>query len=260
MLEAFGVDRGALAHLEGGEGTSWRAGDLVLKPGLDQRFVAWLASLGEQLDTGDRFRLANPVAALDGRFVVGGWSATAWMAGEPRPGEVRPLLDVSADLHAALRATAIAWPAFLRARTDRWATADRVAWGEERPSRFSSPAMSDVFDELDRFLLKPWRGDAPQLVHADLTGNVLFDEGEELPPAVIDLSPYFRPALFADAVVVVDAVAWHDASLDEAVAFATASPFSRDALARAVVFRLVAAPDEIDRYRALVHVAAASVG
>ncbi len=35
----------------------------------------------------------------------------------------------------------------------------------------------------------------PQLVHGDLTGNLLFHTS--LPPAVIDLSPYWRPtALF----------------------------------------------------------------
>ena len=74
------VDGGLLA-LEGGEGRSWRAGDLVLKPGLDARFVDWLAVVGERVDTAGRFRLATPVAAPDGRLVVGGWCATTWMAG-----------------------------------------------------------------------------------------------------------------------------------------------------------------------------------
>ena len=36
-------------------------------------------------------------------------------------------------------------------------------------------------------------------MHGDLTGNVLFAEG--LPPAILDLSLYFRPPGFATAVV-----------------------------------------------------------
>lgn len=43
-------------------------------------------------------------------------------------------------------------------------------------------------------------------MHGDLGGNVVFHE--TLPPAVIDVSPYWRPAGYADAIVVADAVAW----------------------------------------------------
>ncbi|WP_159599675.1 hypothetical protein [Agromyces humi] len=47
------------------------------------------------------------------------------------------------------------------------------------------------------------------LIHGDLTGNVLFEQG--LPPAVIDLSPYFRPSEYAVAIIVVDAVCFEGA-------------------------------------------------
>jgi len=40
-------------------------------------------------------------------------------------------------------------------------------------------------------------------------GNVLFHP--DLPPAIIDLSPYWRPALFATAIVVIDAMIWEGA-------------------------------------------------
>jgi len=45
-----------------------------------------------------------------------------------------------------------------------------------------------------------------QLIHGDLTGNVLF--AEHLPPAIIDLSPYWRPTSFASAIVIADALVW----------------------------------------------------
>lgn len=51
-------------------------------------------------------------------------------------------------------------------------------------------------------LIRPVCGPS-QLVHGDLSGNVLFAEG--LAPAIIDFSPYWRPTSYADAIVVIDA-------------------------------------------------------
>lgn len=51
--------------------------------------------------------------------------------------------------------------------------------------------------------------DAAQLIHGDLTGNVLFAADEA--PAVIDFSPYWRPPVFAEAVVVADGLLWFQA-------------------------------------------------
>ena len=50
---------------------------------------------------------------------------------------------------------------------------------------------------------------ANQLVHGDLTGNILFDDA--LAPAVIDVSLYWRPPAFASAIVVADALVWEGA-------------------------------------------------
>lgn len=43
-------------------------------------------------------------------------------------------------------------------------------------------------------------------IHGDLTGNVLFAAGRA--PAVIDFSPYWRPPVFAEAIVVADGLLW----------------------------------------------------
>jgi hypothetical protein len=48
-----------------------------------------------------------------------------------------------------------------------------------------------------------------QLVHGDLTSNVLLAPGE--PPSVIDFSPYWRPPTYAEGIVVADALCWHAA-------------------------------------------------
>ena len=44
VVAAFGLT-GAAVALDGGQGTSVRCGDLVLKPGADEQHVRWLADL-----------------------------------------------------------------------------------------------------------------------------------------------------------------------------------------------------------------------
>ncbi|MEV4345265.1 TIGR02569 family protein [Actinoplanes sp. NPDC049596] len=203
------------------------AGDLVLKPeGGDS--AEWLAgALAEVACAG--FRLASPVGAGDGAWVVQGWTATRWVEGtEPDYSSVATWEAILAAGRAFHRAVAhLGRPAFLDARRDWWALADRVAWGE-RPARFR-PEFAVVARRL-AVALEPLG--PSQLVHADLTQNVLFAAG--LAPAVIDISPYWRPPAYAEGVVVADALCWHGApsSLGETVGV----PAS--AVARALLFRM----------------------
>ena len=96
---------------------------------------------------------------------------------------------------------------FIAARSHQWAIADRVAWGELPADRF------EQVGHLPRLLAALRPVDAPsQLVHSDLTGNVLFAEG--FPPAIIDLSLYWRPPAYASAIVVADALVWEGAGED----------------------------------------------
>lgn len=90
-------------------------------------------------------------------------------------------------------------------RSDPWAVADRMAWGEEE-AIYADELAPLVAPLIER--LMPVEADG-QVIHGDFGGNVLFEDG--LPPAVIDFSPDWRPAAFAKAVVVVDALAWHEA-------------------------------------------------
>jgi prepilin-type processing-associated H-X9-DG protein len=60
-----------------------------------------------------------------------------------------------------------------------------------------------------------------QLIHGDLSGNVLFADG--LPLAVINMSAYWRPAAYASAIVAVDAVLWHGADVELLAAVAAPS-------------------------------------
>jgi uncharacterized protein (TIGR02569 family) len=228
VLARFGVT--ALPEqLLGGQGAAWRAGDVVLKP-LDMSVEAlrWQAEVLGSVACDD-FRVAPPLRDREGDLVVDGWTAWPLLEGAHAP-RWADILAVGERFHCALadvgRPTAV-----LDARTDAWARADRIAWGEQPAGRHAR------VPEVAHLLAARTEVSAhDQLIHGDLSGNVLF--ADRLPPAVIDLSPYWRPADYASAIVAVDAVLWHGADVG-----LLSVVESRQLLIRALLFRLLASHD-----------------
>jgi uncharacterized protein (TIGR02569 family) len=122
-------------------------------------------------------------------------------------------------------------PSFLDHRTDPWATTDRVAWNEIPAVGFPGvPHLHQLTSAL-RPVTAP-----SQLIHGDLTGNVLFDD--RLPPAIIDFSAYWRPVPYAAAVVIADALVWEGADRQILHSVGHFDDFGQH-LIRALIFRLV---------------------
>ena len=233
--------------LPGGEGTAWRAGEVVLKPAGDPRVARWTAGLYRDLaDHRDQgFRVPRPLSAASGDWVAGnpvtgGWVAWQWLPGEPADwAGVSPLwprlITASRAFHAALAGRPA--PPWLGRDGSPWTVGDQVAWGERDPGSVLAAAPGSLGGQLRSLLaaLRPVRLPS-QLIHGDLGGNVLFAGAS--PPAVIDFSPYWRPAGLALAVAAVDALMWGGASpaaLDELAG----EPELDQLLARALVYRLV---------------------
>jgi uncharacterized protein (TIGR02569 family) len=212
-------------RLAGGQGTAFAVGNGVLKPaGADAVWIA--ATMDNVVEEG--FRVPRPLRAGAG-WVVDGWAAWTRVDGHHRRRDA-PWPDAIAVAHrftAALRG--VAQPGHLGRRTDAWAVADRAAWDE---TDVDVPAeLQPVLARLRarrRSVVRP-----AQLVHADLAGNLLRTGGQ--PPAVIDLSAYWRPAEYAAAAVAVDAVLWYDAT----ATLLDAVP--HDLAVRALDFRLTTA-------------------
>jgi hypothetical protein len=267
VIERFGADPERVRRLSGGQGGSWRAGDIVLKRSGSASDASWLGPILSSLPTDGRFRLGHPVPSRDAGWVVDGWEATIWRAGTHEPRRWHDVLRVSWALHSALRGHVLRRPEALDLRTDPWAIGDRVAW-DGLDGGDLSPACAAVVETLEKLIHRPWLGPPAQLIHGDLgLGNILFADDVGLPPAVIDFSPYWRPAPFASAVLVADAVAWEDAPLALARAFQTDTAGGPDLIARAVVYRVVAAARhfgadddridvEVDHYSPLVEIVA----
>lgn len=230
VLDLFAVPD-AVEALPGGRGRSVRAGDLVLSPDRDPAVQAWLnpvlARLAVRLDEGGRaVRIAMPVPARDGSWVVEGWAASRYEPGTVACRDLDVTLAAGHLLHAHLASAVPVRPDGLDERTDRWAVAERLAFGD--------PALLPPGGVVGRAArsLQPY-DDPAQLVHGDLAGNVLLDVTGT--PVVIDLAPYWRPVLWASAVCVLDAVVRADAPVN--VLSSWRAGRERQALLRAVIFR-----------------------
>jgi uncharacterized protein (TIGR02569 family) len=229
VLAAFGF-RGAPTPLIGGQGRAWRAGRLVLKPAdSTEEALAWQAGLLEEARL-DGVRVARPRRSLGGVFTVNGWSASDLCRGRHEPRRWSDIIAVGRRFHRALAHAPR--PDFLASREDRWAVADRVAWGDASLAPYRrAPHVARL-----EGCLEPVRA-TPQVIHGDLTGNVLFAQG--LPPAVIDLAAYWRPADYATAVVVADALAWEGADESDFKPVLDIDQFGQ-LLARALLYRIIA--------------------
>ena len=166
-----------------------------------------------------------------------GWVAWRWIEGDHRDGTWDEVLETSEQFHRAV--SGIGWSPAMTA-SHRWASADQVAWGEQD---------ADLPEPLQPLLARLRPVDLPnQFIHGDLGGNVLFHDS--LPPAVIDVSPFWRPATYADAIVVADAVAWAGAGDD--LVERLLKDQGDQLLLRAVLFRVVVDPRELEAYQRVI--------
>jgi uncharacterized protein (TIGR02569 family) len=247
VLSAFGLSGVGPIPLGAAWEGGWRCGEVVLSMVAENARAAWSARIRETLFV-DGVRLARPVRSTDGRYVVSGWRADTFVAGQPEPRHDE-VVSAAVRLHEATGK--LERPRFLtQGPTAPWAdvdvfiAADRAAW-EERPlqsvpaaARTASPAADgqrsvDLINQLAG-LRRPTKS-PNQLVDGDLYGTVLFAGAAA--PGITDITPYWRPASWAAGVVVVDALSWGEA--DEGLIDRwNALPEWPQMLLRALMFRL----------------------
>ncbi|MEV0285958.1 MULTISPECIES: TIGR02569 family protein [unclassified Kribbella] len=225
VLDAFGMT-GAAMLLPGGQGETWRVGEVVLKPAHFVPEAEWRASVLSGLVDAAAFRVAQPVRALDGGWVVDGWEASSSLAGATDARRPDDVLEAGAAFHAAV--ADLPRPDFLEVRDDPWTYGDRVAW-EELPLDGSHELLGMLIDAR-----QPVES-AAQVVHGDLLGNVMFADG--LPPAIIDWPVYWRPPAWAAAVAIVDALCWYGAQPALAARWAHLPEWGQ-MLVRALIYRI----------------------
>lgn len=259
MLDLFAVPDD-VRSVGGGQGRSVVAGDLVLSPGRDPQQAEWLcpvlARLAVTIDDRPRrrardLRVALPVPARDGSWVVDGWGATRHEPGTTPCRDLDVLVAAGRVLHAELAVVVPSRPEALDRRSDRWAVAERQAFGPPVEAVGAADARGDagLSGLVRQLVVEGPPGGPDQLVHGDLAGNVLLGPGGA--PLVVDVAPYWRPVLWAEAVCVLDAAL--RTGSEPAEAWTTGD--RRDAMARAALFRLLSDdPPAVDRYRSVLSV------
>jgi uncharacterized protein (TIGR02569 family) len=231
VLSAFNAAGDELDRLTGGRGRIWRAGNTVIKAVDEPVEASWLASVLEHRP-GPGVRIARPIRSTDGRWVVSGWTAHRYVAGRtaPRFDEIRV---AGLALHKAM--ADVPEPRFLRERNDLASWADRLAWGEvlDTEERLGHGHGATVYRELAA-LRRPVVSPS-QVAHGDLFGTVLF--AGDADPAVVDVTPFWRPAGWAVAVLAIDAIAHGDAPIEVVGDWADGADWPQ-LVRRAALFRL----------------------
>lgn len=191
VLTAFRADDSARREQLG---PAWdngvKVGQVVYSEAVDH--AHWSANLRESLEV-EGVRIARPVQSTDGRYLIGGWKATAWV-----PGGLARRVDETTMVALRL-ADALAekdMPPQADSRTDEFARAERAAWQE----------MDELLGPVDA----PW-----QAGHADVLSSTLYSGSA--PPTVTDLVPFAapRPHGFSAALVIVDGLIL--GAVDEAI-------------------------------------------
>jgi hypothetical protein len=132
-LRSFGL-AGASVALPGGEGRTYRVGQVVLRreneP--DRAEASWLAGLFAGL-TPHGFRVPHPLPTVQGDWVSNdGWAAWTFLEGRPATrADVPDLVPAIEAFHAAL--VSVSYPAHLADRDSPYDRADRWAWSALPP-------------------------------------------------------------------------------------------------------------------------------
>lgn len=198
ILNAFGLSEKPIL-LAGGEGMCYRVGEVILKPTRNALESSWIAEINNNLIS-DKFRVPKPLRAKNGTWVFADWTASQFLPGQHRPDHYAQAIKVSTDFHQAI--AKVAKPDWFDKKTDVFALADKMAWGEIPAYDFeiANEPLKKAFALLRENQL------ANQLVHGDWgPEQILFDD--TLPPAVLDMTPYFRPRDYPIADMFISAIA-----------------------------------------------------
>lgn len=229
VFRAFGFSSRSMQAVDGGQGDTFRVGDLALKPCENIEVAEWLAGVMEGVEE-DGFRIARPVRAATGKFVVDGWCATQWIEGTTAiDGRWSEAMSACVAFHLALRH--VPRSPVLADLDNPYTRVDARLWQ-------TTPTVDDrlgpMAEKLRRWLRPVTL--AGQLVHGDPSeGNLLFSSGK--PVGIIDIAPYWHPPEYALAVMLADGIAWSGAPV-ELLDRVRDLPEMDQLLARAVLFRL----------------------
>ncbi|KKI90132.1 hypothetical protein WQ54_23835 [Bacillus sp. SA1-12] len=243
VIHSFNL-KGKIEQLSGGQNTSLKVDHAVLKPVEDVHHYEWLLSVLNNIIP-KSYRLSKPFRSQEGTFVNEGWICTRFEQGKEVNGRIEEKLKVAKLFHQDL--STVDYSDFPHVENP-WTKAHRIAWQKDELPMDIHPKTEDIIMELlKKVQLKNQYN--VQIVHADLSGNILFDE--VLPPLIIDFSPTIAPIEYAEAILVCDCIAWQKSKISELELLPNNNTY-REMMIRAVLFRLaveaIFSKNELNRF------------
>ena len=189
--------------LKGGQGTTYRAGNNILKPSEGTEIQKWTAEAYQSLPESSEVRFPRPIKSINETWIYDGYIALSFVEGEHVKGHYTEKLSASIAFHKLLKG--IPKPDFVGLGNNSWSVGDLVAW-DNQEFKYDQEFM-DLYNQIKPHLKK--LNLPAQLVHGDLSGNFLVHPS--LPVAIIDYSHAWAPNGFAEGIMLADVIAWENA-------------------------------------------------
>lgn len=235
IARSFGCDMD-LVHFPDGQGHTYQCGNMVIKRTGNVAESIALAEIMLALPQSEKLRLPTPLKTIDGEWVVDDFVAWTFLSGADLCGNYEEKV-AAIDTYNEIFST-VSKPDFMDHRSDGWAVADRVCWGEQ--VAVYEPVFQNIIDDITPLLEDITLPE--QLIHGDISRHILLESGSA--PAVIDITPYWRPANFAHAVMMVTDIAWWEGDISD-FEFLRERPHWRQLVIRAALRRIIEQPEQI---------------
>ncbi|MBI9011612.1 MAG: hypothetical protein JEZ08_05220 [Clostridiales bacterium] len=206
IIRAFNIT-GTEIKLSGGQGTSIKVGDYVLKPVIDSRYANWCMSVLDKLSP-KGYRISKPIRSIDCNYVYNNYLCTRFEVGYEKDGLIDEKLEVSKAFQSDLKGRSFDDIPY---SDDPWSNAHRVVWHERKLPEEMYQSSKAIVESLLMRLFKGSRNSG-QIIHSDLGGNITFDD--LLEPLIIEFSPTIGTREYSDAIMVCDQIAWSNVELE----------------------------------------------
>jgi hypothetical protein len=229
ILKSFNLE-GEPIPVEGGQNTSVKVHNAILKPVEEKEYYEWSLKLIDNI-TPISYRISKPYKNKSGSYVSSNWICNRYESGNEVDGSIEKKLKVSRLFHQDLSKFEINdFPE----PNNPWAKGHRISWQvEPLPSEFTM-ISKEIINEL-LLMIRLKRHYNVQIIHGDLSGNILFDDRYD--PLIIDFSPTIAPVEYAEAILVCDCIAWQGSNISE-LNLLPNNELYREMMIRAVIFRL----------------------
>jgi len=231
VLEEFSNNNTAIIPLEGGQNTSVKVGNIVIKPITDKYKYLWLATELEHIIGIPSLKIVKPILSKSGYYLVNGYGATEYVKCRFHKGKLKEKIRASNEFHKLV--SKIKKPVDYNTWTTPWSIASQIAWEEKKIPNTGNDYINKVLLHIHE-LYKPLSL-KKQFIHSDLAGNILFSFGK---PVIIDISPEFRPVEYATTLIISDSIAWHGADERSVDLLPYENNIKIQLLLRSIMFRL----------------------